>query len=204
MLPEAVSDQVHNTGCEDRQVARLSGLFGFAGRPYTLPQSNNAAGRSAVPIVDRGEPMFPPYLPGNYYVRVSFEGGGDQRGFPFYKPLPEQDHLKAYRHFLHASKEEAIEAFILELGNHVKIDPGVPPGPLDEPPPLGEGNEYICKCRVQEDGEVDCVRRVAHLDVDDGIVTLMNWDEDFLISWTRHYVFETHDIVDPCTLKASM
>jgi hypothetical protein len=148
--------------------------------------------------------MFPPYLPGDYYVRVSFEGGGDQRGRPFYKPLSEQDHLKAYKPFLHASQEEAIEAFTREEGDHVEVDSGAQPGPLDEPPPLGEGHEYICLCRVQEDGEVDCVRRVAHLDLEDGIVTMLHWDEDFLISWPRDYVFEAHHMVDSCTPRASM
>jgi hypothetical protein len=59
-------------------------------------------------------------------------------------------------------------------------------------------------CRIDEDGEVDCVRRVAHLDVEDGILTLMNLDEDFLISWPRHYIFEAHQMIDPRTSRLAI
>jgi hypothetical protein len=155
-----------------------------------------------MPIVGVSEPMFPPHLPGTYYVRVSFDGG-DERGRPFYEPLSKQGHLDAYSPFLHTSKEEAIGAFSGEESGrliHVDhVDPWSAPGPLDEPPPLGEGYEYICLCRVQEDGEVDCVRRVAQLDTENGTVTLMNWDEDFLISWPRDYIFASHGVFDSHT-----
>jgi hypothetical protein len=58
-----------------------------------------------VPIVHAGGN----YLPGIYYVRVFFEAG-DERGCPWYAPLQEEDHLAAYRPFLHPSKEAAIDS----------------------------------------------------------------------------------------------
>ena len=53
--------------------------------------------------------------------------------------------------------------------------------------PLGDQYSYICSCQVDPDGEVDCLKRVALLD-HHGIVTLLDFDEDFLISWPRSYI----------------
>ena len=153
-----------------------------------------------MPIVHIGD-----YLPGVFYVRVTFKDG-DSR--PCCPPLPEQDHLLAYGPFLHPTKDAAIKAFIDEQGSYVKIarkwwfDPSdlLPP---DEQP-LNEGHQYICLCRVNEDGEVDCLKRVAYLNLYRGIVRLLDFDEDFLISWSRDDIFKTYEVIDPCAPAPAM
>jgi hypothetical protein len=155
-----------------------------------------------VPIVHVGD-----YLPGIYYVRVFFEAG-DERGCPWYAPLQEEDHLAAYRPFLHSSRDEAIAAFAKEQPRPTKIrskrwfEPFAPLPPHEVP--LEDGQEYICSCRIDENGDVDCLTRVTHLDRYRGVVRLLSFDEDFLISWPRSYIFETHKLVDPCVPKLAM
>jgi hypothetical protein len=81
--------------------------------------------------------------------------------------------------------------FRREYGGRVGVEhpscsePVDPLPPHDEP--LDEGYEYICRCMVNEEGEVDCLSRVALLDLERGVVTPLNFDEDFLISSPRNY-----------------
>lgn len=146
------------------------------------------------------------YLPGIYYARVFFEAG-DERGCPWYAPLQEEDHLAAYRPFLHPSKEAAIEAFGKTQHRPIRVNPehlSEPIAPMtSHEKPLGDQYSYICSCQVDPDGEVDCLKRVALLD-HHGIVTLLDFDEDFLISWPRSYIFETYKLADPHAPKLAM
>lgn len=145
------------------------------------------------------------YLPGVFYVRVSFEAG-DERGCPYYAPLPEADHLSAYANFLHPTKDAAIEAFMEEqrparIERSWWFDPSDRLPPHEEP--LSEG-QYICGCRINEAGEVDCLKRVAYLNISRGTVRLLEFDEDFLISWGRDYIFKTANVIDPCAPAPAM
>ena len=91
-------------------------------------------------------------------------------------PLPEEDHAAAYRAFLHPTKEDAIKSFDSEVGRRARVDP---PGRQ----PRGRDFEWICAAYVQEDGSIECIKRVARLDFTHSYVKTINLDEDFLIYW---------------------
>ena len=57
--------------------------------------------------------------------------------------------------------------------------------------PLDYG-EYICMCRIDHDlNELDLVRRLYFIHEVDQYVVPLSFDEDFLISWDREYIFDT-------------
>ncbi|MGY3617749.1 hypothetical protein [Bradyrhizobium sp. USDA 10063] len=182
-----------------RRVSQTKPLDFLAGRLGSFDLQRREA---IVPIVHVGD-----YLPGIFYVRVFFEAG-DERGCPWYAPLPEEDHLAAYKTFLHLSKQAAIDAFAetqhrpIQVSSERWFQPFAPLPQHEEP--LEDGNDYICSCRVNENGEVDCLSRVAHLDRYRGVVRLLSFDEDFLIQWPRSYIFETHKLIDPYAPKLAM
>ena len=134
-----------------------------------------------------------------HYVRVSFEVG-DERGCPRPAPAAEEDHLEAYKPFLHPTKEAALAALLQVRKNKIEVETETlysPPGWMPEyDGPLQPRQEYICACSIDEDGELDLVRRVYFIDLDEGFITPLSFDEDFLISLPRDYIFETWKTVD--------
>lgn len=148
-----------------------------------------------------------PYLEGTFYVRVSFEIG-DERGCPRPGPAPEEDHLAAYKPFLYPTKEAALEALLQARRAKTEVGPETLYQPSGEVPqydgPLEPGKEYICACMIDEDGEIDLLRRVYYIDLLDGSVLPLSFDEDFLISWPREYVFKTWETTDPRMPAPSM
>jgi hypothetical protein len=134
-----------------------------------------------------------------YYVRVSFEVG-DGRGCPRPAPAPEEDHLAAYKPFLHPTKEAALEALFQARRAKTEVRSETlysPPAWMPEyEGPLQPYQEYICACSIDENGELDLVRRVYFIDLEEGFVTPLSFDEDFLISLPRDYIFETWKTVD--------
>jgi len=134
-----------------------------------------------------------------HYVRVSFEAG-DERGCPRPAPAPEEDHLEAYKPFLHPTKEAALAALLQARKNKIEVETETlysPPGWMPEyEGPLQPGQEYICACSIDENGELDLVRRVYFIDLDEGFITPLSFDEDFLISLPRDYIFKTWEMAD--------
>lgn len=135
-----------------------------------------------------------------YYVRVSFEVD-DERGCPRPAPAPEMDHLEAYKPFLHPTKEAALASLLQVRKAKIEVETETlysPPGWMPEyEGPLQCGQEYICACSIDdENGELDLVRRVYFIDLHEGFITPLSFDEDFLISLPRDYIFKMWEMAD--------
>lgn len=101
-----------------------------------------------------------------------FVNGG--RPVPVCPPRIDRNHIYAYETMLFKTKEDAILSWQDE-------------GWRDD--------ELVCVCYVQEDGDLDCTKRVARLSSQG--VEPINLDEDFLITWSRNEIFSEWEMEDP-------
>jgi len=141
-----------------------------------------------------------------YFVRVSFKIG-DERGGPLPGPAQEVDDLAAYKPFLYPTRQAALESYLVTKNKPAKIRDKIHE-PIDRMDlydgPLDSGKEYICACTIDDNGDVDLGRRVYFIGPRYNVVIPLSFDEDFLITWPRDYIFEIWNIEDPKMPAPSM
>lgn len=134
-----------------------------------------------------------------YYVRIAFDRG-DGRGYPLPAPAQEVEDIDCYRPFLHETVEAALKHTLRVTGSEDFnvldriYDPFDVVPPHEEP--LDAGNEYICSCMIDDNGELDLGRRLYFIDRFEGEIRPLSFDEDFLITMEREYIFATWEMED--------
>lgn len=137
-----------------------------------------------------------------YYVRIAFDGG-DGRGRPLPGPAQEVDDFDCYKPFLHLTPQDALKSaidwscvggFSVQDRLFTTLTGIVPP---HEEPLRNPYDEYICSCSIDDNGELDMGRRLYFISRDDREIHPLSFDEDFLITMEREYIFSVWDMEDP-------
>lgn len=100
---------------------------------------------------------------------------------------------------LFSTKQEAIQSWHDEIE---KFSEGSPEHVREFVREHWPNEELVCVCYVNDDGEIECTRRVALLSSEG--IEAMNLDEDFLILWSREEIFEKSHLEDDFGSAPSM
>lgn len=131
-----------------------------------------------------------------YYVRVTdfdYENEFSDVGPPRLvgKPMSAVNHVEAYWHILHQTKEAAIKSFFDEISAFSEGSPDhVRSFVLNHWP----AEETVCKAEIEDDGGVCCFKRVAKLSSEG--VQAIDLDEDFHLWIGREEIFERAEVRD--------
>ena len=122
-------------------------------------------------------------FPHRAFIRVrdyqdEFVGGGSP--YPVGQPQQSSDHVEAYQSMLFPTKEAAIQSWHDDIE---KFSEGSPEHVREFVREHWPNDELLCVCYVDEDGEIECAKRVALLS--SAGIEAINLDEDFLILWSR-------------------
>jgi hypothetical protein len=117
----------------------------------------------------------------------------DETFEPAWEPAQAADHFDAYKPFLFATVDEAINSWLKEIDDFCG---NATPEAREFVRKHWEDDNWIFRCYVTDDGAIECTWIVGHLD---GLGPYkINYDEDFLIEFKRQEIFDHFFKLDKC------
>jgi hypothetical protein len=115
----------------------------------------------------------------------------DETFEPAREPVQASDHFDAYKPFLFATVDQAINSWLKEIDDFCG---DATPEAREFVRERWEDENWIFRCYVTDDGAIECTWIVGHLD---GLGPYkINYDEDFLIKFKRQEIFVHFGLVD--------
>jgi hypothetical protein len=115
----------------------------------------------------------------------------DETFEPARDPVQAAGHFDAYKPFLFATMDEAVNSWLKEIDDFCG---NATPEAREFVREHWDDENWIFRCYVTDDGAIECTRIVGHLD---GLGPYkINYDEDFLIEFNRQEIFDHFFMLD--------